>query len=219
MRRRWTWLAPLAVLAAPAWAQDPVKVAPEAYSVVAENDRLRVLRVVLPPKGKAPMHEHPEQMILLLTDTNLRMTMGDGTVRQAAGKAGGIEAAEAGKHQPENLGDQEFRALLVEVKPGPWPEPAATPSPSPVPKRTVTPVMSYGRAEGVRIKFEEGYEEPAGSTHAWDAVVIPTTAGMTLAMGGKTVKMRPGEPYLVPRDRPHQMKATSAAEVTVIRVK
>ena len=38
---------------------DPVKLDPEHHPVAFENSRVRVLRTILEPHVKAPMHEHP----------------------------------------------------------------------------------------------------------------------------------------------------------------
>jgi quercetin dioxygenase-like cupin family protein len=46
-------------------AQDMVKVAPKNCSVVLDNDRVRVIRVVLKPGETLPMHSHPANVVFL----------------------------------------------------------------------------------------------------------------------------------------------------------
>src|SRR5262245_26984240 len=53
------FLATVLLLAAPAPAQDPVKVAPHGYKLDFENDWVKVLRVHYAAKEKIPEHDHP----------------------------------------------------------------------------------------------------------------------------------------------------------------
>jgi mannose-6-phosphate isomerase-like protein (cupin superfamily) len=51
-------------------------------------------------------------------------------------------------------------------------------------------------------------------------VVVPMTdSGGTLSMGGKSVAMKKGEAYLVPRGAPHGVKTTAAGETVAVYVK
>src|SRR5688572_33462360 len=107
-----------AALASPALAQDPVKVEPNHYKVIAENERVRVLKVTVPVGDKSQMHEHPDNFVVFLTDVNVQFGLPDGTTTPArAVQAGGALAGEAGKHLPQNLGGP-VEGILVEVKPG-----------------------------------------------------------------------------------------------------
>ena len=58
----------LAAAAAPAMAQDPVKVDSKHYKVEFENDQVRVLRISYGPHEKSVMHEHPASVAIFLTD-------------------------------------------------------------------------------------------------------------------------------------------------------
>jgi hypothetical protein len=85
---------------------------------------------------------------------------------------------------------------------------------------TRTPIVSGPRGEAVLLKTEAGFEEPAGSTHEDDAVVVPLTdSGSTLAMGGKTVTMKKGEAYLISRGAAHAVKAPVAGSTVVVYLK
>ena len=53
-------------------AQDPVKVAPDAYKVLLDNERVRVLSVTMKPGGKSPMHSHPANIVYTLNDSKVR---------------------------------------------------------------------------------------------------------------------------------------------------
>nr|NIP31626.1 hypothetical protein [Candidatus Dadabacteria bacterium]NIQ16433.1 hypothetical protein [Candidatus Dadabacteria bacterium] len=53
----------LVVVMKTAMAQDAVKVAPESYKVLLENDRVRVLEFQIKPGKKDAMHSHPAYIV------------------------------------------------------------------------------------------------------------------------------------------------------------
>ena len=59
-RRERLWMGALLLALAPAavWAQDPVKVAPDNYKVVLENEHVRVCDVQLKPGAKITLAAH-----------------------------------------------------------------------------------------------------------------------------------------------------------------
>ena len=210
-------------IASPARAQDAVKVDPKHYRTVVENERVRVLKASYAAADKGVMHEHPDAFVVFLTDAKVRFAMADGsTTPEATRKAGDAMVDKAGKHAPENLGSAAMEAFVVEVKPGakaPAPVAGAVP-PASGAGVTRTPIVSGPHGEAVLLKTEASFEEPAGSTHDYDAVVVPLTdPGATLAMGGKTVTMKKGEAYLIPRGAPHGVKATAPGSTIVVYIK
>lgn len=54
-------------------AQEPLKVAPEMYKLLHENDRIRVLEVTFKPGSKIPKHSHPDHMVYALTAGKLKI--------------------------------------------------------------------------------------------------------------------------------------------------
>ena len=48
-------------------AQDAVKVDPKHYTVVSENDQVRILKVHYGPHEKSVMHSHPNTVAVFLT--------------------------------------------------------------------------------------------------------------------------------------------------------
>ncbi len=99
-----------------AMAQDAVKVDSKHYTVEFENDQVRVLRIRYGPHEKSVMHSHPAGVVIMVTDMNTRFTLADGKTEERQGKAGQVLPAEAVTHLPENLSDQPFEAILVELK-------------------------------------------------------------------------------------------------------
>jgi len=96
--------------------QDAVKADSAHYSVVLENEHVRVLHIHYGAHEKGNMHSHPCSVTVFLTDGNLRMTMPDGKSVIGTVKAGQTVWENAGSHQPENISDQPFAAIRTELK-------------------------------------------------------------------------------------------------------
>jgi quercetin dioxygenase-like cupin family protein len=123
--RRFALLAvALCLVGTAAFAQDPVKVDPKHYTVISENDRVRILKIHYGPHEKSVMHHHPDSVVTFLTDTHVKFTLPDGTSTESTGKPGDAMFTPAGNHLPENLSDKPMDAILVELK-GPAPKPPA----------------------------------------------------------------------------------------------
>ena len=97
-------------------AQDPVKVDPKHYTVVFENDAVRVLRIHYPPGEKSVMHSHPDCVAVFLEDEKAKMTYLDATSEEMTGKKGEAVFTKAGVHLPENIGTGPLDVVLVELK-------------------------------------------------------------------------------------------------------
>lgn len=95
---------------------DPTQVDTGHYTLEMENDVVRVLRVRYGPGEKSVMHGHPAHLAIALNTCNLRMTFPDGTSEEMTLEAGKVIEAPSGDHCPENLGDEPFEAILVELK-------------------------------------------------------------------------------------------------------
>jgi len=97
-------------------AQDPVKVAPEIYKVLLENDRVRVLEYRSKPGDKEAMHSHPANLIYMLSTAKVKFTLPDGTAKESQLKAGEVNWREAETHAVENVGDTDAHVLIIELK-------------------------------------------------------------------------------------------------------
>ena len=97
-------------------AQDPVKVDANHYKVEFENAQVRVLRIKVGPGEKSIMHRHPNAVAIFLTDVNGKFTFPDGKSEAVTSKAGDTRWTPAITHNPENVGDQPFEVILVELK-------------------------------------------------------------------------------------------------------
>jgi oxalate decarboxylase/phosphoglucose isomerase-like protein (cupin superfamily) len=111
-------VAALAAMLAPAVlrAQDPVKVDPKHYSVVFENDAVRVLRIHYAPGEKSVMHTHPDSVAVFLGDASTTMHLPDGTSQAMTVKANDTMFTPGGAHLPDNTGKTPVDLILVELK-------------------------------------------------------------------------------------------------------
>ena len=107
----------LLILAIPTlWAQDMVKVAPKNCKLLLDNERVRVVRVVLKPGDKLEMHSHPATIVYSLTSGKVKYIMPDGKTEEREIKAGTTRWSESETHSTENTGTTESRALVIELK-------------------------------------------------------------------------------------------------------
>jgi mannose-6-phosphate isomerase-like protein (cupin superfamily) len=97
-------------------AQDAVKADPKHYSVVSENDQVRILKAHYGPHEKSVMHSHPNTVAVFLTDAKGTFTFPDGKKQDFAVKAGDSQYGPAATHLPENTGDKDMEVIVIELK-------------------------------------------------------------------------------------------------------
>jgi hypothetical protein len=97
-------------------ASDPVSSDPQHYKVEFENSAVRVLRVSYGPHEKSVMHIHPSSVAVFLTDIHAKFSFPSEKVEESHFKAGQISWRNAEEHLPENLSEQPFEMILVELK-------------------------------------------------------------------------------------------------------
>ena len=102
-----------------AWAQDPVKVAPQNYKVLLENDRVRVLEALLKPSDRTPQHSHPARVVYILSDHSAIFRSPEGRVTHSVSKAGDTVWRDRVIHSEESDGKTDSHAILVEFKESP----------------------------------------------------------------------------------------------------
>jgi hypothetical protein len=98
----------------PAGSADPVDVDAQHQTVVFENAQIRVIRER--QSGSFPMHGHPDNVQVLLTDLNASLTTSDGVTQVVTGKAGEVRWRTATAHVGKTLGDTPFEQLVIEMK-------------------------------------------------------------------------------------------------------
>lgn len=103
-------------LAPVVFAQDAVKVDPKHYTVVTENDQVRILKVHYGPHEKSVMHSHPNTAAVFLNDGKGQFTFPDGKKQDFTAKAGDAQYEAAVTHLPENTADTPMDLIVVELK-------------------------------------------------------------------------------------------------------
>jgi quercetin dioxygenase-like cupin family protein len=97
-------------------ATDAVTVDSKHYSIESENDHVRVVRARYGPGEKSQMHSHPDLVVISLGDADVRFTYPDGRTEEVHMTPGQAMIMPAVTHLPENLSDQPFEVVLVELK-------------------------------------------------------------------------------------------------------
>ncbi len=98
------------------FSQDVAQYHLKQLKVLAEDDRVRVLKFE-PKKGdKSPIHSHPETVLYVIKGGRVRVTLPDGTVRESELKAGDAMIRPPVTHSDEALDDLEL--VIVELKSG-----------------------------------------------------------------------------------------------------
>ncbi|GAA5034153.1 cytoplasmic protein [Microbacterium fluvii] len=96
-------------------ADDPTITDGDHYTVVFENDRVRVLEYRDVPGDRTNRHRHPDSVMVTLSAFRRRISSGDRSVELelAAEQARWVAAQE---HVGENIGDTPTHAIFVELK-------------------------------------------------------------------------------------------------------
>lgn len=94
---------------------DPVATNPDHYTVVFENDRVRVLEYTDRPGDRTTPHLHPDSVMYTLSSFRRRLVSGDVT-REVELETGAVNWLPAQEHFGENIGDSETHVLFVELK-------------------------------------------------------------------------------------------------------
>jgi hypothetical protein len=201
-----------------ALAQDPVKVAPTHYKVVFENASVRVLRIDYAAGTKSTMHQHPDSIVIPFAAAKVRFATPDGKSSDAEMASESAMYMPAGTHSPTNAGTGRVDALLVEFK-------SAAPGKAALPtSRTGMAMKTLAegpRAIAYRTTADPTFQEPAGSKHDFDQVVIALgSAQMSLAIDGKPAKTTwaRGDAQFIGRGVPHEAKNGGGKPVDFIIV-
>src|SRR5262245_48756398 len=96
--------------------QDPLKIYPENYKVIVENEHVRVLDFQLKKGAKETTHMHPAHVVYVLTGFKIRFTFPDGNTAIRETKDGDVLYSDAVAHASENIGQTDASGILVELK-------------------------------------------------------------------------------------------------------
>jgi len=101
-------------------SQDVLKMAPEQFKVLLENEHVRVLEFRMKPGDKQEMHTHPATVHIELTPTKVKITNPDGKAVEVEGKQGEVIWVGPVNHTVENIGNNEIHGYIVELKQIPY---------------------------------------------------------------------------------------------------
>jgi beta-alanine degradation protein BauB len=97
-------------------SQDAVKVAPDIYKVLLENDAVRVLEIRMKQGAKSEMHSHPQSVAIVLNDQRIKFSFPNGKSDVVDLKRGQAIWFDALSHSAENTGTEDAAGVLVELK-------------------------------------------------------------------------------------------------------
>lgn len=209
-------IALVLVSIAPAAAQDPAKAHANQYHVVLDNARVRILHVAVPAGASNSLHDHPDHVAVVLTDSSIRFKDAAGTPADVTLKKGEAIYVNAGKHAGENIGNGPLEAIIVELKGAP-----GTGAPAPRPGMSgVGTLVDNARVHVMRATAEPTFHEPAGSTHDYDQVVVALGTGtFSLTVDGKaTTEWKLGDTRFIGRGAAHESKNTGGKPVEFVIV-
>jgi len=94
---------------------DPVASNPQLYSVIFENERVRVLEYLDHPGQQSIPHDHPDSVMVTLSAFDRRLSSGDRTldVTMPAATARWLGAQ---NHSGFNIGHTDTHCIFVELK-------------------------------------------------------------------------------------------------------
>ncbi len=95
---------------------DPIVVAPHIYTLVLENEKVRVLRSIVKVGGVAKLHHHPDRVVYVVNDAQLKLRSPGGKWKEKKFRAGDIFWAPAVDHEAENIGTTDSYNIVVEIK-------------------------------------------------------------------------------------------------------
>ena len=102
-------------LTSAALAQDPAKVAPEAYKLKLSEKGVRVFEVTFKPGQKIPTHSHPDHVVYALTAGTILITEIGKEGKTMNLKPGDTMLIPAQKHHAQNMGKKPLKVVVVEL--------------------------------------------------------------------------------------------------------
>jgi quercetin dioxygenase-like cupin family protein len=102
---------------------DALIAAPGSHRVILENDRVRVLEVVIEPRGREPEHTHQAPSVMIIDEpAAIRYYEGDALRFESSGdfeSRPGVRVRwmePEGPHSVENTDGRRYHAIRIELK-------------------------------------------------------------------------------------------------------
>jgi hypothetical protein len=104
-------------------SMDALLAAPASHRLLLENDRVRVLDVVIEPGAREPEHTHRAQSVMIIDEPARIRYYAGGTlqfeVQAHLGSQSGPRVSwmePEGPHSVENIDDRRYHAIRIELK-------------------------------------------------------------------------------------------------------
>ena len=96
---------------------DPVVLSPDNYTVILENEHVRVVEYAIKPGETEKTHTHPAKTMYALSGGSIRLHLDGQTPIEEGIVEGMAEWSDpVGKHYGENTGKTTVRILMTEIK-------------------------------------------------------------------------------------------------------
>ena len=98
--------------------EDAAVAAPEAYKVVFENERVRVLELRMEPAERTEPHGHPDMVVVMVEGGTFRFggPHSSSTPADIEIPSGTFSFQPADQHTTENIGGAAVHGFLIELK-------------------------------------------------------------------------------------------------------
>jgi quercetin dioxygenase-like cupin family protein len=97
-----------------AWSQDVMQYGLKHLRVLAEDDKVQVLKYTANKGDRTPVHSHPSTILYVVKGGRIRITLPDGSMQDADLKSGVALLRPPVTHEDEALDDVEI--VLIELK-------------------------------------------------------------------------------------------------------
>jgi len=172
---------------------DPVKVSPQTYKVILDNDYVRMLEISAKPGDRDEMHSHPANTWYAINGSKIRLYSTDGSSKDVEITSGMAKFQDAvAMHSMENIGDTDLKLIMVELK-DKKPPAIQTSGPDPV---KVSPGVYKTLAENESFRILEVSMKPGEKNEMHGH---PANVYYVLSDWGGTLYTEEGEPKVLKR--------------------
>ena len=97
---------------------DAAEIAPDAYTVVLENDAVRILELRMEPGETTEPHGHPDMVVVMVEGGTFRFggPHSSSTPADLEIPSGTVSFQPADEHTTENIGTSSVHGFLIELK-------------------------------------------------------------------------------------------------------
>lgn len=96
---------------------DPVAAYPDNYTVLFEDERVRVLDFKLAKGASEEFHRHPPNVAVFLGEFKIRFQLPDGKMAVRDAHPGDVAYSDQPViHSPTNIGETDAHGILIELK-------------------------------------------------------------------------------------------------------